>query len=187
MKNDYFVSKIYEYVKKMLISSDFLEFMEELRTLIPISKKLKLDNLIFQMTSSDEFIINKVVIINIFEMLKIKLFKINQLLKKEEKYDEDKYLNNQLNYYKKFIYICKKYENLKFVPNQGIDDIWHVHILYSEYYYQDCFKYTNKISHHYPPGLSKELDDLFYNTQEKWKIEYKENLVGNVTICFSHK
>ncbi len=52
--------------------------------------------------------------------------------------------------YRAFLYLCKKYPDDVIVPTKEVDDFWHLHILDTRNYIQDCEKIFGKYLHHFP-------------------------------------
>lgn len=73
------------------------------------------------------------------------------LIKKDdgEKWSEKKALDS-IELYKKFLFLMWKYPSGSVVPNKIIDLVWHVHILDTKKYHDDCMSVFGEIIHHFP-------------------------------------
>lgn len=52
--------------------------------------------------------------------------------------------------YKTFLFISYLYPQLLLVPTPEIDRVWHVHILHTRQYYNDCHRVFGRFIHHEP-------------------------------------
>ena len=52
--------------------------------------------------------------------------------------------------YRKFLVLCLKNPNTAIVPSTQIDDFWHLHILDTQKYAQDCNECFGYFLHHFP-------------------------------------
>jgi hypothetical protein len=52
--------------------------------------------------------------------------------------------------YKTFLFISFLYPQLLLVPTPEIDRVWHVHILHTRQYYNDCHRVFGRFIHHEP-------------------------------------
>ena len=74
------------------------------------------------------------------------------------------------------------------VPTQEIDDVWHIHMLDPESYYEDCMEYHGKIIGHNPAledsqEEKSKLHSLFLMTAKIWKEAYGEEYTGSIAYC----
>lgn len=85
--------------------------------------------------------------------------------------------------YRKFLYLagsCEQSESV--VPSKIIDEFWHMHILDTYKYSNDCQNLFGSILHHYPylgiryEGDRDNLDDAFIKTQSKWLETFGEDM-----------
>ncbi|WP_162982162.1 MULTISPECIES: glycine-rich domain-containing protein [Helicobacter] len=81
--------------------------------------------------------------------------------------------------------IC--YPDVDFAPNEKLDEYWHMHILDTRAYTQDCLFLFGEYLHHYPYfGLEGDADDLeraFERTRKFYAHHFGESLVGNPGPC----
>lgn len=79
--------------------------------------------------------------------------------------------------YKKFWAIIKKYPDNSFPPTKEIDEVWHLHMLFPQYYYDDCLDYFEVVLGH-DAGFGKYeeeipvINGLFDTANELWEKEY---------------
>jgi hypothetical protein len=92
-------------------------------------------------------------------------------------------------WYKRFLYLCKKYPDSPLVPVGNVDNFWHQHILDTTKYADDCDKVFGYFLHHFPYfGLRGDEDaaDLNRAATETCKIfeeEYDESPFGKASKC----
>jgi len=61
--------------------------------------------------------------------------------------------------YKRYLILVAKYANLPIAPNRDIDRFWHMHILDTRKYAEDCEATFGRFMHHFPySGLRGEDD-----------------------------
>jgi len=53
-------------------------------------------------------------------------------------------------FYKQFLYLCKTNPNIPIVPTKSLDEFWHLHILDTVKYAEDCYKVFGGMLHHFP-------------------------------------
>jgi len=53
-------------------------------------------------------------------------------------------------FYRNFLILCKKHEDIALSPTQQIDEIWHAHILYTHEYHEMSEKVFGRYLHHQP-------------------------------------
>jgi len=70
-------------------------------------------------------------------------------------------------FYRNFLILCKKHEDVAFSPTQQIDEIWHAHILYTKEYHEMSEKVFGKYLHHQP----FHEEDSKENSQEENHIQ----------------
>ena len=66
------------------------------------------------------------------------------------------------NLYKSFLWLSYTYPKMSLAPAKIIDDYWHIHILDTQRYQQDCHEIFGFFLHHIPSGLrvaKTRLDD----------------------------
>lgn len=61
--------------------------------------------------------------------------------------------------YKKFLELCSSNPDLPIVPSKYVDEFWHLHILDTQKYYQDCEEYLGYFLHHFPYFGMRGKDD----------------------------
>lgn len=70
-------------------------------------------------------------------------------LEKEHGWTEGK-INHAIKLYKEWLVLQVFYEELSFAPSELIDEFWHVHILDTRKYMNDCNTIKGELIHHYP-------------------------------------
>ncbi|CAF1443682.1 unnamed protein product, partial [Didymodactylos carnosus] len=98
-------------------------------------------------------------------------------------YKDEKFLNDALLRYKKFIYLKKINPQLFVVPMYDIDLIWHTHQLHPESYKRDMIKNLNQVLHHddstQDRTVNSKLHIADHDTRHKWEELYGEKLPKN--------
>jgi hypothetical protein len=61
--------------------------------------------------------------------------------------------------YKRFLYLCVSDPDTVAIPNEGIDEFWHAHILDTQKYAEDCRKTFGFFLHHFPYLGVRGLED----------------------------
>jgi hypothetical protein len=70
--------------------------------------------------------------------------------------------------YKKFLVLCLLNPDEAIVPSSLVDDFWHLHILDTQKYAEDCQNFLGFFLHHFPYfGMRGEKD--LENLQAAWK------------------
>jgi hypothetical protein len=83
-------------------------------------------------------------------------------------------------FYRNYLFLIKKYDNMSLPPSEDIDEMWHNHILDTNKYIEDCKNIFGTYLHHYPYfGIDKktnlnDLDNAFKNTQDLHYQEFKK-------------
>ena len=69
--------------------------------------------------------------------------------------------------YQRYMAVTKALGGIQLVPNAGIDEIWHMHILDTRAYMQDCDALFGEYLHHYPyfGMLSEENQQQWVDVQ----------------------
>lgn len=92
-------------------------------------------------------------------------------------------------YYKKWLSIHVCYSELATAPSVKLDEYWHMHILDTQKYMEDCQMVFGKYLHHYPYfGLEGDKDDLnsgFELTQKLFQHHFGHGLTGVANPCSS--
>jgi len=70
-------------------------------------------------------------------------------LQKEYSWSESK-INYTINLYKEWLVLQVLYEDLSFAPSELVDEFWHIHILDTRKYMNDCNLIKGEFIHHYP-------------------------------------
>jgi len=100
---------------------------------------------------------------------------------------EDVILMND--YYKKWLAIHICYPDLATAPNVKLDEYWHMHILDTKKYFEDCQFIFGYYLHHYPYfGLENDKDNLdkgFELTKKLFKHHFGHDLTGVANPCSS--
>lgn len=61
--------------------------------------------------------------------------------------------------YRRFSALCQQYPDEPIVPSTFVDDFWHLHILDTQKYAEDCTGYYGYFLHHFPYfGMRGEVD-----------------------------
>lgn len=70
--------------------------------------------------------------------------------------------------YRKFLVLCFEHPHESVVPSNFVDDFWHLHILDTQKYMQDCERYLGYMLHHFPYfGMRGEEDAQ--NLRRAWE------------------
>jgi hypothetical protein len=99
--------------------------------------------------------------------------------------------------YRMFLRLCQKYPAMHLSPTGDIDEVWHLHMLHPQAYYDDCMRIFGGILDHNPGfGLASEeewgqLKAQFGAVEELWAKEYgesyvlaqKQGLNAEMTVC----
>lgn len=90
--------------------------------------------------------------------------------------------------YRQFLALSRAVQDLgldmEIVPNRMIDEFWHMHILDTRQYHEDCEKLFGRPLHHYPYfGLEDETDARRWQKSAKrsdqlWQAVFGECLYG---------
>lgn len=69
-------------------------------------------------------------------------------------------INYTIQLYKEWLTLQVLYENLSFAPSELVDEFWHIHILDTRKYYNDCVMIKGEMIHHYPYfGLTEQENE----------------------------
>jgi len=100
---------------------------------------------------------------------------------------EDVVLMN--NYYKKWLVVHACYPELATAPSAKLDEYWHMHILDTQKYMEDCQLVFGRYLHHYPyfglEGDKKDLNKGFELTRELFMHHFGHDLTGPANPCSS--
>ena len=70
--------------------------------------------------------------------------------------------------YRKFLVLCTEHPDEPIVPSSFVDDFWHLHILDTQKYMEDCHQYLGYMLHHFPYfGMRSEADAR--NLRRAWE------------------
>jgi hypothetical protein len=84
--------------------------------------------------------------------------------------------------YRRFLLLLGFYPHLPIVPSRSIDAVWHIHLLDSAKYREDCQVLFGKFADHWPYFGMKDADErellesAFKQTQELWLQEFGEEM-----------
>lgn len=76
--------------------------------------------------------------------------------------------------------------DIKIIPNRLIDEFWHMHILDTQKYIEDCYKIFGKYFHHYPYyGMVDKNDEINWLENARlcqyiWETLFGEKLYSNL-------
>lgn len=91
------------------------------------------------------------------------------------------------NYYKKWLALHVCYPDLATAPSAKLDEYWHMHILDTQKYMEDCQLVFGKYLHHYPYfGLEGDKEDLnkgFELTRKLFMHHFGHDLTGPANPC----
>ncbi len=89
--------------------------------------------------------------------------------------------------YKKWLVLAACYPELPLVPTMKLDEYWHMHILDTKKYMEDCQLIFGKYMHHYPyfgiEGDSDYADKCFILTKELFKKHFGDNVSNQLSGC----
>ena len=86
--------------------------------------------------------------------------------------------------YRRFLTLCVLYPDEAIVPSAPVDDFWHMHILDTEKYANDCAKYLGFFLHHFPYFGMRSADDArnlaraWGRTLELYELAFGESPVA---------
>ena len=79
-------------------------------------------------------------------------------------------------WYRRYLYLTKKYPDNILVPNGPIDVFWHYHILDTQKYAEDCWNFFGRFLHHFPyyglKGDSADRDRSFVESNVLYRKEF---------------
>jgi hypothetical protein len=84
--------------------------------------------------------------------------------------------------YRRFLLLNYLYPHLPIVPSRSIDALWHVHILDTAKYREDCQNLFGQFVDHWPYFGMKDateraaLESAFEETQRLWRQEFGEEM-----------
>ncbi|MEL7224630.1 MAG: glycine-rich domain-containing protein-like [Cyanobacteria bacterium J06576_12] len=80
--------------------------------------------------------------------------------------------------YRRFLFLSKHYPERKIVPSREVDQVWHMHILDTAKYREDCDTLFDQFMDHWPYFGMKdeaeraELNDAFSDTQRLMEAHF---------------
>ena len=80
--------------------------------------------------------------------------------------------------YRKFLVLCMNDEHNSVVPSSAVDEFWHLHILDTQKYAQDCERFLGFFLHHFPYfGMrgeedERDLHNAWLKTLESYESEF---------------
>lgn len=84
--------------------------------------------------------------------------------------------------YKKFIFLITIH-NQPLTPSDQVDQVWHLHLIYTQSYWEDFCKITlQKNIHHGPTKGGENEKNKFTNWYEKTKELYRETFLSEPPI-----
>ena len=92
------------------------------------------------------------------------------------------------NEYKKFLALCLLHPEEPIVPSSLVDDFWHLHILDTQKYDEDCKQFLGYFLHHFPYfGMrgDADLENLkmaWKNTLDFYKTAFDELPVADIWL-----
>jgi len=90
-------------------------------------------------------------------------------------------------YYRKWLAIHVCYPDLAVAPSEKLDEYWHMHILDTKKYMEDCQLVFGYYLHHYPyfglEGDKENLNSGFETTRKLFKHHFGHDLVGKANPC----
>ncbi|MGI9392214.1 MAG: glycine-rich domain-containing protein, partial [Parvibaculales bacterium] len=96
-----------------------------------------------------------------------------------------KYATNVEQEYRRFLKLCRDYPDTGIVPSNVVDKMWHMHILDTRKYLQDCEQYFGYFLHHFPYfGMrgeedSQNLDKAWLETKTLYANHFHEKPDAN--------
>ena len=91
--------------------------------------------------------------------------------------------------YKKWLALHICYPDLAMAPSELIDEYWHMHILDTRKYMEDCQLLFGYYLHHYPyfglEGDKENLNKGFELTRRLFKYHFGHDLIGKAHPCSS--
>ena len=90
-------------------------------------------------------------------------------------------------YYKKWLALHVCYPDLATAPSVKLDEYWHMHILDTKQYMEDCQFVFGRYLHHYPyfglEGDKQNLDAGFELTRKLFRHHFGHDLTGLAHPC----
>ena len=81
--------------------------------------------------------------------------------------------------YRKFLMLCLTYSDEPIVPSKLVDDFWHLHILDTQKYMDDCDRFLGYMLHHFP-YFGMRGDEDAHNLNNAWQktLEFYSSIFG---------
>ncbi len=84
--------------------------------------------------------------------------------------------------YRKFLMLCIIYPEKSIVPTVEADEVWHMHILDTVKYHEDCNSIFGKYIHHIP-AYQEVFENEYSETQILYAEAFKVDLSGTYMRC----
>jgi len=92
--------------------------------------------------------------------------------------------------YKRYLVLSACYPELKLVPTVKLDEYWHMHILDTKKYMEDCQLVFGRYMHHYPyfgiEGDGDYANKCFILTKKLFIKHFGDEISGQLSGCGSH-
>ncbi|MEA5470965.1 hypothetical protein VB714_18970 [Spirulina sp. 06S082] len=83
--------------------------------------------------------------------------------------------------YRRFLVLCYENSDLPVVPSTYIDNFWHLHILDTQKYQEDCQQYFGYFLHHFPYfGMRSKEDEENLKTSWERSCKLYEETFGQI-------
>lgn len=106
-------------------------------------------------------------------------------LQKEYGWNENK-INHAIKLYKEWLVLQVLYENLSFAPSELVDEFWHVHILDTRKYMNDCNLIKGEFIHHYPYfGLTEQENEVILESGFELTKKLYQHHFGHSELGFN--
>ena len=91
-----------------------------------------------------------------------------------------------IEFYRRFLWLNYIYPEAKLVPTRDIDECWHIHILNTKRYVEDCQALFGRYFHHQPADPSDPLELIFLQEKfEETRRLYRENFGEELKVFHS--
>lgn len=88
--------------------------------------------------------------------------------------------------YKNFLTLILKYPDLRSVPTEDIDEVWHAHILHTRNYIADCEAIFGRYIHHSPfstdEQAQEDLSERFNQVARLYEKEFSERYTIDLDV-----
>jgi hypothetical protein len=72
--------------------------------------------------------------------------------------------------YKRYLILCLENPNFPMIPSKFVDDFWHLHILDTQKYQEDCSRIFGYFLHHFPYFGMRGEEDAENLKKHGWKV-----------------